>query len=94
MTHTRGVLAASAVDVAKDLAESRIRRAIKGYLPRPLWPLIPGEGGSVVENARAMGRRWFWGLVSSAVISLVFFAIFGAAVVGFLLVLGYALISA
>src|SRR5688500_18353874 len=93
LTQTRSRLAEVAADTAKDLAARELRRTIKGYLPRILWPLIPGEGGSVGGNVQKAASKWFWGAVSSVVISLVFFAFFAVAVMGFLGVTAFAVVS-
>lgn len=93
LTHTKDRLAEVATETAKDMAWRATVRQIKEYLPRVLWPLIPGEGGSVAENVQGAASKWFWGLVSSAIISAVFFAIFATAIVGFLVVLAWAVFS-
>lgn len=94
MAHTRDRLAEVAADSAKNAAERKMRSMLKGYLPKVLWPLIPGEKGTVAGNLQKGASKWFWGAVSSAVISLMFFAVFGIAILGFCLVLAYALLTA
>ncbi|MCA9491595.1 MAG: hypothetical protein KC621_16800 [Myxococcales bacterium] len=93
MAHTRDRMAELAADSAKNAAERKIRSMIKGYLPKFLWPLIPGERGTVAGNVKSGVSKWFWGLVSSAVISLIFLAIFGVAILGVAGVIAYALIT-
>ena len=93
VAHTGARMADLAADAAQDAAASKFREVARGYLPRVLWPLIPGQGGSVVENAKAAISRWFWGLVASAVISVIFFGIFAVAFAGFAGVTLFAVIS-
>ncbi|MEZ4237207.1 MAG: hypothetical protein R3F59_13850 [Myxococcota bacterium] len=78
---------------ARGMAARRIRRFVKSYVPRVLHPLIPGERGSVAGNVQRAASKWMWGLVSSVVISLIFFAIFGVAVVGFVAVTAFAVVT-
>lgn len=93
MAHTRDRMAEVAADSAKNMAWRATVRKIKQYLPKVLWPLIPGEGGSVEGNVKAAASKWMWGAVTSAIISLVFFAVFALAFVGFALVTLYAVFS-
>jgi hypothetical protein len=93
MTLARDRMVELGGEAVVDLGQRRIRRLVKSYVPRVLHPLIPGEGGSVVANARRAVSRWFWGIVTSAIISLVFFAIFAVAALGFVAVTAYAVIS-
>jgi hypothetical protein len=92
-TQARNRLVELGTRTAADLGQRKLRQLVKSYVPKVLHPLIPGEHGSVVANAQRAVSRWFWGLVTSAVISLVFFAIFGVAVLGFGLVTAYAVLS-
>lgn len=93
MTHTKDRLSEVAAETAKDMAWRATVRQIKEYLPRMFWPLIPGEGGSVAGNMQGAASKWFWGAVSSLVISAIFFAVFAVAIVGFFVVLAYAVFS-
>ncbi|MEQ1566203.1 MAG: hypothetical protein ABMA64_11245 [Myxococcota bacterium] len=92
-THTAQRLGEVAGDTAKNLAARELRRTVKQYVPKMFWPLIPGERGTVEGNVKSAASKWFWGMVSSAVFSLVFFAVFGLAVLGTLAVIGYAVVS-
>lgn len=93
VAHTANRLGEVAAGSARNMALRKFQSVAKSYLPRVLWPLIPGVGGSVADNAKAGVSRWFWGLVSSAVISLLFFAVFGVAIVGILGVIAFAVLS-
>lgn len=93
LAHTGNRMAEVAADTAKNMAVRRFQSMAKGYLPKWLWPLIPGVGGSVTENAKAGVSKWFWGIVTSVIISLVFFAIFAVAVMGFLGVTAFAVFT-
>ena len=74
---------------AGDMAVNHARRAvvgkIKSYLPKFLWPLIPGEGGDVVTNIKKAAVEKTWAVVGGCLFSLFFFAAFGIAIAGFLL---------
>lgn len=94
MTQTKNRLAEVAQDKAKDMAIGRAKSFVKGYLPKFLWPLLPGERGTVEGNVRSGISKWFWGLVSSAIFSIVFFGLFALAFVGVALVIVYALVTA
>ncbi|MBL8617985.1 MAG: hypothetical protein JNM72_20405 [Deltaproteobacteria bacterium] len=50
-------LTQGAKDVAGNMARRAVISQVKGYLPRFLWPLIPGQGGSVEENVKKMAGR-------------------------------------
>ncbi len=93
LAHTGNRMAELAADSAKNLAIRRFQSLAKSYLPKMLWPLIPGVGGSVADNAKAGVSKWFWGIVTSVVFSLVFFAIFGVAVMGFLGLTAFAIFT-
>jgi hypothetical protein len=93
MTQTKNRMAELAGQTAKNMAERQLRSTLKQYVPKILWPLIPGERGTVEGNVKAAASKWFWGAVTSAVISLVFFAVFAIAIVGFLAVTGVAVVS-
>ena len=83
LAHTGNRMAEVAADSARGMVERRLRGFVKSYVPRMFWPLIPGEGGSVADNAKAGASKWFWGVVTSAIVSVLFFLVFAAAVVGF-----------
>jgi hypothetical protein len=93
MSQAKSRMAELAGETAKDMAWRATVRQIKQYVPRVLWPLIPGEGGSVQDNVKGAASRWFWGLVSSVIISGLFFAVFAVAISGFLVLLAYAVLS-
>ena len=93
MSAVAGRAAAFAGESAKNMAARELRSQLKRYVPRVLWPLIPGERGSVEANVKAGMSRWFWGAVTSAIISLMFFAAFGVAIVGFVAVTGFAVVT-
>jgi hypothetical protein len=93
MAHTRARMAELAQDEAKSYAERKLRSFVKSYVPKVFHPLIPGEGGSVVTNAKNAVSKWFWGLVTSAVITLIFFAVFGVAIVGIGLYVAYVVMT-
>ncbi len=93
MAHTRDRLAEVAADSARSMAERKLRSTIKGYLPKVLWPLIPGEKGTVAGNLQKGASKWFWGAVSSAVISLMFLAAFAVAFLGVGLIVVYAVVT-
>ncbi|MEQ1505832.1 MAG: hypothetical protein ABMB14_26595 [Myxococcota bacterium] len=93
LTQTQNRMAEVASDKARELAMRKMRTTLKGYLPKVLHPLIPGERGTVEGNLKSAASKWMWGTVTSAVISLVFFAVFAVAVLGFLAVTAYAVMS-
>jgi hypothetical protein len=93
MTQTKNRLAEVAQDQAKNMAMRQAKSVIKGYLPKFLWPLLPGERGTVAGNVQNGVSKWFWGLVSSAIFSLVFFLLFAMAFVGVALIVVYALVT-
>ena len=55
--HTADRLAEVGADAAKNAAARKMRNEIKERLPRFLWPLIPGVGGSVEGNLSKMASR-------------------------------------
>lgn len=67
---------------AKSAAESRFRRELRSRIPRILWPLIPGERGSVTENVQREAGRRFRRWVSGVIFSIVFFVVFFSLVCG------------
>ena len=92
MTQTKNRLAEVAADKAQDMAMREAKSFVKGYLPRFLWPLLPGERGTVSGNVQSGASKWFWGLVSSAIFSLVFFGLFALAFVGVALIVVWAVV--
>ena len=93
MSQTKRRMAELATDTAKDMAMREAKSWIKGYLPRFLWPLLPGERGTVAGEAKKGVSRWFWGMVSSAVFSLVFFAVVAVVLLGVGLIVVYAVLA-
>jgi hypothetical protein len=92
MAHTKDRMAEVAAASAQNMAMRKFQSVAKSYLPKMLWPLIPGVRGSVTENAKAGASKWLWGAVSSAVISLLFLAFFAMAFLGVGLVIVYAVV--
>lgn len=84
-------------DLARDQAEGfllrQVRSQLKAVLPKFLHPLIPGERGTVAGHLKAEASRRVWAAVTGLIFSLVFFAIFAVAVVGFLAVTGFAVFT-
>lgn len=80
--HTADRMAELGANVARNAAERKLRSEIKERLPRFLWPLIPGEGGSVEANVGKMAERKASDLLWSVGCTVGFFLIFGAAVCG------------
>jgi hypothetical protein len=93
MTQTKNRMVELGTEKAKEMAARKLRQTIKGYVPKFLHPLIPGEGGSVGGNLEKAAKKKAAAMFWSAVISLVFFAIFGCAFLGFGLVVVYAVWS-
>jgi hypothetical protein len=62
----------AAVNMAKNTARRAVVRQIKGYLPKFLWPLIPGEGGTVGEalekEAKKKVSNALWGCGCTAAV--------------------------
>ena len=92
MTQTKNRLAEVAEDQAKGYLERQARSAPKGYIPKFLWPLIPGEKGSVGENLQKEASKRFWAMVWGAVFSLIFFGLFAMAFLGVALIVVYAIV--
>jgi hypothetical protein len=86
-------LARGAADFAQDAARRALVRKIKSVLPRVLWPLIPGERGTVAgkvgEAAQKELSRALWGCGCS----LAFFFVFGLAALGVAATVGWALLQ-
>lgn len=93
MTQTRNRMAELAQDQAEGFLWRQIRSQLKGILPKFLHPLIPGERGTVAGNLKAEASKRMWAAVTGLIISLVFFAFFAVAIVGFVLVTGFAVVS-
>ncbi len=91
---TGAALGNHAKNTAIDMIKRRIRDYLKPHLPYFLQPLLPGVGGSVSERAGRGMRRWvsrtIWGAIITAVFSIVFFAVFAAAI---LLILGIVFVN-
>lgn len=94
MSVARDRMTEIAGDQARGYAERRIRRIIKGYVPRVLHPLIPGEGGTVEGNLKREASRRVRNLIWSAVFSLIFFGLFGCAFLGIGSIVVYAVFQA
>ena len=62
-----------AQQVVRGAAERELRRGVSSMVPRALWPLIPGFGGSIRTNiegaARSQAVRWMIGLGFGAAIA-------------------------
>jgi hypothetical protein len=86
-------LARGAADFAQDAARRALVRKIKSVLPRVLWPLIPGERGTVAgkvgEAAQKELSRALWGCGCS----LAFFFVIGLAALGVAATVGWALLQ-
>lgn len=83
MSSARTAMAGAAADVAQSTVRRAIVGQIKQYLPRPLWPMIPGERGDVSDNLASLGKKKAWAVVSGCIVSalfLVFFVVAFAAV--------------
>ena len=93
MSQARDRMVEMAGETAKNMAMREMRSTLKGYVPRILWPLIPGERGTVEGNLKAAASKWAWGVVGSLVFSAVFFGIFAIAVLGFVAVTAYAVVT-
>lgn len=93
MTQTKARMTELAGQTAQNMAMREMRSQLKGYLPKILWPLIPGERGTVEGNVKAAASKWAWGAAGSLVFSLVFFGIFAVAVLGFVAITAWAVFS-
>lgn len=93
MTATKKAMTAAAGDMAANAARNAIIKQIKHYLPKFLWPLIPGEGGTVGGKLQKMATDYLWALIGSIIFSIVFFGIFAVAIGGFLLFIVYILLT-
>ena len=86
---------ASMAKGASDMATSQVRRMIVGrikqYLPRFLWPLIPGEGGTVAGNVEYLAKRRLWSMVTGCGCSVLFALLFAGAFGGVALIIAFAL---
>ena len=88
--HTADRLAEVGADAAKNAAARKMRNELKERLPRFLWPLIPGVGGSVEGNLSKMASRKASSILWGIGCSIAFFGIFAVAVIGMALVVLYA----
>jgi hypothetical protein len=88
--HTANRLAEVGADAAKNAAARKMRSELKERLPRFLWPLIPGVGGSVEDNLTKMAGRKASSMLWSIGCTIAFFGLFALAVVGFGLIVLYA----
>ena len=79
---------------AVDQARRAMTRRAKQYLPRVLWPLIPGQGGDVGTNLQREASRRIWGAITGCGCSLAFFSVFAAGVGSVVLIVAWALIQA
>jgi hypothetical protein len=79
--------------VAEQARRALTRRA-KQYLPRFLWPLIPGQGGDVRANLQREASRRIWGAITGCGCSLAFFAVFAAGAGAVVLIIAWALMQA
>lgn len=93
LRHTANRMANLGADVAKNAAGRQVRSEIKRYLPHFLWPLIPGEGGSVQLRVQHMAERKASDLLWKVGCAGGFFVIFGVAVLGFAGVVLYAFVA-
>jgi hypothetical protein len=91
--HTANRLAEVGADAAQDIAARKLRQELKERLPRFLWPLIPGVGGSVGDNVEKLAKRKASNLLWSIGCSIAFFGFFGVLVLGFAAAIGFAVWS-
>lgn len=94
MTATKTAMAGAATGMAQNAARRAVVRKIKEYVPKPLWPLIPGEGGDWVANVKKLAVEKTWAVVSGCIISALFFGVFAFAFVAFLLLIVYVIVTA
>ena len=91
---TQAAMAGAATQLAQNAARRAVMGQVKAVVPKVLWPLLPGEGGTVGGNLEAMARRRMWALVGSVAFLLVGLAIAGAVLVATaLLVAGAVLVG-
>lgn len=79
LRHTAQRMANLGGDMAQNVAGRHVRAEIKRYLPHFLWPLIPGEGGSVQLRVQHMAERKASDLLWKVGCTAGFFGIFGLA---------------
>lgn len=94
MSAAKASLGAAAADSAKRHARGAVVRQIKGYLPKFLWPLIPGEGGTVGGNIQRIIKQRTMSAIFGCLFTLVFFAIFATAILGVVGIIVYAVVTA
>jgi hypothetical protein len=93
MTAAGNALAAGAQNAAQNAVMRRVRTQLKGYLPRFLWPLIPGERGTVAGAVKKDVKKRVAAAISGLLFSLFFFAAFGAVILFVLGIIGWALFT-
>ena len=93
MTATKAAMGGAVAGMAANSARRAVVRQIKEYVPKPLWPLIPGEGGDVQANLVKLAKEKTWAVVSGCIISVLFFGFFALAILGFVAVVVYALLT-
>lgn len=86
-------LAQRGQEMAGDMIGRQFRSTLKGYLPKVLWPLIPGEGGSVQDKMKEALKKWFWGVVGGIIFSIIFFLVFAVVIVIVLGIVVYAVLT-
>lgn len=88
--HTANRMAEVGADAVQNAAARKMRSELKERLPRFLWPLIPGVGGSVEGNLTKMAERKASSVLWSIGCTIAFFGIFALAAAGIGLVVLYA----
>ena len=86
-------LARGAADFAQDAARRALIRKIKSVLPRVLWPLIPGERGTVAGKVGDAAKKELSKALWGCGCSLAFFFFFGLAALGVAATIGWALLQ-
>lgn len=93
MEATKAAMSNAAADMATDYARNAVIQQVKQYVPKFLWPLIPGVGGSVGANVQKAASDYMWQTIGGCVFSLIFFGLVAVVLVGVALVILAALIS-
>ncbi|MBA2322155.1 MAG: hypothetical protein H0V89_13500 [Deltaproteobacteria bacterium] len=93
MTSTKTAMSGAAAEMAQSAARRAVVGRIKMYLPRPLWPLIPGERGDARANLAAIGKKKAWAAVSGCIVSALFLAFFAAAFLGVGVLVAYVVVT-
>ena len=91
--HTQQRMAEMGKNAAADIAAREARAALRARIPRFLWPLIPGQGGSMEANVDKLVKRKTSDLIWSIGCTVGFFVIFGGAVLVMAAFIVYALWS-